>query len=668
MDTEIVKLILDVGSPLIKTVIETFVDKRKATQQKGSNFSPEVYSEYLNITVNHLSTINLIGLKGAPRKLDDIYIPATLYCPFGERKEEYHITSFPSLLFEKNNRILVTDTAGMGKSTLLRVLFLLSFKEIEKMPILIDLRRLNESHSIIDELQNLLLPLHRTIDEKSMIEVFIDGGFLFLLDGFDEIAPQHRAVVTKTIKRFIDKTNKNTFVLTSRPEKELTSLPGFKELRIKPLCKKEAFELIERYDRYGETSKALIRRLEDDVNEGIEEFYSNPLLVSLLFTSFNYKPTVPLKKHLFYRQVYDAIFESHDLAKGESFQHPKHSKLDIDDFEKVLRFLGMHTLFELQKIEYTKDELLKVLSKAKTKWRDLDFKESDFLRDLLTTVPLFLDDAGYVRWAHKSLQEYFCAQYIYVDIQDKEPLLKKLFRSSKIYTFENLIDLYSVIDPIAFEQSFVIELLNDYEKNVIIPLSRETGQTDEEKFRRSILFNSYVMLTLIPGDEFDPQYSSMQQLALDRFALEMDNNSSIYEGDLMLSNREEDILLIQKDRYHYTITKIISRRYPHLFRPVKFKDFDWDDEVLEASDVFEATDQFISRKTRRLMDEKKLETIFLNHPDSIFNSLEIFDLEIRILVFLGSITEYLNYDYALNLLRDIRRKRAESDSIDVFDL
>src|SRR5690606_3472003 len=124
MNTEIVKLVLEVGSPLIKTAIETFLDKRKATQRKGSNFSPKVYSDYLNITAKHLSTINLIGLKGAPRKLGDIYIPATLYCPFNEQKEEYHITSFPSLLFEKNNRILVTDTAGMGKSTLLRVLFL----------------------------------------------------------------------------------------------------------------------------------------------------------------------------------------------------------------------------------------------------------------------------------------------------------------------------------------------------------------------------------------------------------------------------------------------------------------------------------------------------------------------------------------------------------------
>lgn len=55
----------------------------------------------------------------------------------------------------------------------------------------------------------------------------------------------------------------------------------------------------------------------------INEFLKNPLLVSLLFAAFDFKQTIPLKKHIFYRQVFDAYFDSHDLSKGDSYVHEK---------------------------------------------------------------------------------------------------------------------------------------------------------------------------------------------------------------------------------------------------------------------------------------------------------------------------------------------------------
>ena len=150
-------------------------------------------------------------------------------------------------------------------------------------------------------------------------------------------------------------------------------------------------------------------KIEETEMKSISEFLTNPLLVSLLFTAFQHKQTIPFKKHIFYRQVYDANFESHDLTKGDSYTHDKYTKLEIDDFHRVLRHLGFSCLKQNQKIEFTKDEILSLIHNARVFCVDLDFSESDFLKDLLSTVPLFSKDGIYYRWAHKSLQDYFAA-------------------------------------------------------------------------------------------------------------------------------------------------------------------------------------------------------------------------------------------------------------------
>ena len=69
---------------------------------------------------------------------------------------------------------------------------------------------------------------------------------------------------------------------------------------------------------------------------------------------------------------------------------------------------------------------------------EVSAKESDFLNDLIVTVPLFAKDGNYYRWAHKSLQEYFAAQFIYLDIDDKKSeFLKSLYKHKEFDKFIN---------------------------------------------------------------------------------------------------------------------------------------------------------------------------------------------------------------------------------------
>ena len=165
--------------------------------------------------------------------------------------------------------------------------------------------RLSKDKKVLNEIQEQINALEKNFDNSLLLELLNEGGFIILLDGYDEIPLSDREIVTTDIQSFITKASRNLFILTSRPESALKSFGDFQEFRIEPLKKKEAFELLRKYDKQGTVSTLLIKKLEETDMTNISEFLTNPLLVSLLFTAFQHKQTIPFKKHIFYRQVYE---------------------------------------------------------------------------------------------------------------------------------------------------------------------------------------------------------------------------------------------------------------------------------------------------------------------------------------------------------------------------
>ncbi|MFZ0599130.1 MAG: NACHT domain-containing protein, partial [Flavobacterium sp.] len=409
--------------------------------------------------------INTLVFNNSQRFLNDIYLPLSITST-NERRIKVKIDGFPQSISDDFGNVLITDTAGMGKSTLMKVIFTDSILKKNGIPIFIELRRLNRNKTILDEIKEQLDSINKKFDTDLLLELLSEGGFILILDGYDEISLNDREFVTGNLQEFISKTSNNRFFITSRPEKALASFGNFQEFKILPLTRKEAFELLRKYDNKGTISSLLIKKLQEKEMVGIGEFLTNPLLVSLLFTAFEYKQAIPFKKYLFYRQVYDANFESHDLTKGDSFIHNKYCKLEIDDFHRVLRHIG-YNCFKQQRIEFSKDEILKLISESKAFCAGIDFKESDFLSDLIKTVPLFTQDGNYYRWSHKSLQEYFAAQFIYLDSKDKQnDILKKIYNHPHLEKLINVLDLYYDMDYKTFRNIIEFDILNEYNNHV----------------------------------------------------------------------------------------------------------------------------------------------------------------------------------------------------------
>lgn len=443
----------------------TFSGLRSLSAHAISSFGDR-FSEYIRIQAERHSNLNTIVF-GHQKSIADLYIPLTVVPSRSseERHEssEIYIDRFHTKLLPAETRILITDTAGMGKSTLSKFLFLQSLKSAYAIPIFLELRHLSSSSTILAVIQRQLNTSAISEDEpkfsrRQVERIFKKGGLIIFLDGYDEVPFKDRETVTTDIKDFLEKYPENTYVITSRPESGLLAFPTFKQFGIKPLKKEESFALIRKYDQGGGRAEQLISKLTGRDFRAVQEFLKNPLLTSLLYRSFEYKQNVPIKKHIFYRQVFDALFDWHDSSKDGYNTREKKSGLDIDAFHRVLRIIGFISVMKGE-VEGDTDTVLGWIRKARELCSTTSFSESNFLDDLVRAVPVFVKDGDYYRWSHKSLAEYFAAQYICTEgkIQQAQ-ILSAFISSGRTSRFSNVLDQIYDVDVVAFRTHLILPM------------------------------------------------------------------------------------------------------------------------------------------------------------------------------------------------------------------
>ncbi len=457
---------------IIRNAIDFYVKpKLNSIKSKFTNDASEVvhfsiqFEDYLNRMYKKSGNLTTIILHRIPASIEKLYVPLTL------QSEQQSINDFVvnkdiSNFISTYNRIIITDSAGMGKSTIMKWMFQKSLEEGKTVPIFIELRKLTKDTQIIGLICRELNCINKEIDEDIVMQMISTGDFTFFFDGYDEIILEEKNNIILSLQEFIDKAYKNNFIITSRPEPSLASFASFYNFKVQPLELRQAFELIKKYAKLDGRS-SVIDNLIADINDqknfsNLEPFLTNPLMVCLLYKGYDYKPQVPLKKHLFYRQVYDALFEMHDLSKGGAFSRIKECGLDIDSFHTIMRTLAFLSFIQ-NKVEYTsKDEIVQLIKNA-CKIVKIEVEPSLLLNDLVTTVPLFYEEGYTYRWAHKSLQEYFVACYFHMDATEK---LADIYEKQLIWRYYNVLDICYDMKYKSFRNYLISKLLNDLKKNL----------------------------------------------------------------------------------------------------------------------------------------------------------------------------------------------------------
>jgi hypothetical protein len=468
LNIEDIKTIAQISKPIIDPIINSLIKpqigklnswlkKKNIDNKVEDNFWENKFEKYLQDLYNNSLFLTTLVFPNQRTKIKDLYVPLTIIA--SDNYKRHKINKFDFKLFDTYDKIIISDYAGMGKSTLMKWIAISILEQNKSVPILIELRKINDENTIIDEIFNQLNPIDKEFDKELVFRLLNLGFFTILLDGFDEIPFDIQDKVIIQLRDFIKKTNKNKFILTSRPESSLSSFSDFQLFQIKPLEENEAFSLIYKLDNLSKVKfgEKLVSEIKEK-NTQVKEFLTNPFLVSLLYKSYTYNKDIPSKKATFYEEVYGCLFKHHDLSK-EGFKRPKKSRLDIFDFELILRDIAFETS-KLGAVIYTKDELIKHIIKSKNKNVQIEFKEQNFYDDLTTTVPLFNIEGLKIKWAHKSIQDYFTAKYISNHTR-KEEIIDRVFKSNK-FQYLNIIDLLYELEPKIFRKIIIKPILEDF--------------------------------------------------------------------------------------------------------------------------------------------------------------------------------------------------------------
>ncbi|MHA6530122.1 NACHT domain-containing protein [Paenibacillus sp. BAC0078] len=414
------------------------------------------FKNYLNNAYAKYSKIKTILYNRESVFLKDFYVSQSL--SFNKQRIE---TESVKKILRLGNYILITGTGGIGKTTFMKNAFLNTILETDLIPLYIELKDMNGRElNLIDTIYNSLKNLGFNLSQEYFNKSLLLGKFVFFLDGFDEIENSKRDSVRRELIDLTDNYQANKYIVSSRKSNEFNEWVMFKEMDITPLTLSQAKTMITKLE-YDETTKQeFIKALEDSLFKTHSSFASIPLLLTIMFLTFNQHADIPEKKHEFYEAAFDVLYSKHDATKG--LKRDRFTTLSITEFKRILNYISLFSYLE-DEISFNNTKILQYISNAK-EIEEKKFNEDDYKEDLLKSVCILIEEGFSYKFSHRSFQEYFAAKCIEgLNDEGKKEVLRKLFEE-KPYSIEQDIVFKTLFDinRSILEYGLFNEILDDF--------------------------------------------------------------------------------------------------------------------------------------------------------------------------------------------------------------
>ena len=593
-------------------------------------FLPFIKKEYNQLNV---STSMLFRNQGY--KINELYVPLSIVET--SKNNKYKIDCYPQTLFEDYNKIIISDNAGMGKSTLLKMIFRYSIDDVKLIPFYIDMKSLINAEKVLsveDYLINSFPSFTKTPSKEFILKLFDNNQYLFLFDGADEVPDKFKEEVYKSINKFVNSAKRSRFVVATREEDIiLSSFYDFILFKIESLTIEEAYDLLKKYEFKDVKADDLITEIGKVNNDSIREFLKNPLLTTLLYTAYSFKKKIPLKKSLFYKQIYNALYENHDATKRGYLTRVKKSGLDIDDFEKILSSFSFYSKL-CEKLEYTETELKEALVKISDKHPTIKFNVRSFMQDLISTVPVFRKDGLVYSWQHKSIQEYFFVRFILLCLEreEKEKFIKKIISSNNSQKYKLALDILYDEDQELFHNVATREVYNlfSFDDERYNSLLEVFGLIYKYSINVDEIFSTSDIEDMFSEDHHNARKDGFDYICESRCAkynLSGYGFSSLGNGNgrlhLVLKKNEAIVLTILNEKKSELVKKLVFDRKSVIEEIIKNENFS---ENSFIGPVTELGMKYISLKKSNLVpDVEKMKCFLMDYDSKIKSRRSLID-------------------------------------------
>lgn len=422
------------------------------------------FRKYLKTSYDKYSKIKTILYRSEPQ-----YIYNFFEIPYlkGPNSKIFKVNDVNDVL-NISHFIIIQGTGGIGKSMLMKHLFLNELEKKDLIPIFFELKDINimdQDYKISDIILKKLNDFGTEFNEKCLEYALKSGCFLFLFDGYDEILTSNKDRFLHELEIFCDKYNTNYYIISSRPYSDFIEFQRFSVLSTCVFEKEQAISLIKKVDFDEDIKVRFIKDLDDNLYDKYVSFASNPLLLNIMLLTYDNYAEIPEKLHLFYSNAFETLYSKHDATKA-GFRREMKSKLSYDLFKKIFSYFCFIS-YNRGQIEFSYDDLVNILDSIKKS--NIEFNVENYIHDLINSVCVLYKDGLNYKFSHRSFQEYFTALFLKelpdenMKIISNKLICKDKFSVAQDSVFDMLYDMCEE----RFEQNVLLPMLVDIEKDCI---------------------------------------------------------------------------------------------------------------------------------------------------------------------------------------------------------
>lgn len=398
-----------VGRVLHEVVQALYQHTRNAASDALDEISARMgtaFTRYLDEQLNRRCYVKTLLFREQPTYIYDFYVPQDL--EYGESKSLKNVGI--RALFKVSPHCVITGTGGMGKSILLRHLFIDTIQGTDIVPIFIDLREVNPSgvtfESMLDE---ALGAIDAELSELVLRRCFSRGQFAIFLDGFDEVKLEKQDEVSKGIRNLSEDFPGLPIVLTSRPSDRFVGWDSFTELKVADMSFTKIRLLVQRSRVEPAIKDLFLSDLNGTLWRTHGPFLKNPLLLTLLLLTYSKHAYIPTRMHEFYSQVFETMWSRHDATK-DGFRRELRCKLGRSEFLRLLEMFAARTYFAVI-LEMHSGQLHEMIEWA-SRVCEIECAADLYAKDLIESLCLLNQDGFLCTFTHNSFQEFYTACFL----------------------------------------------------------------------------------------------------------------------------------------------------------------------------------------------------------------------------------------------------------------
>lgn len=321
--------------------------------------------------------------------------------------------------------IMVLGAPGAGKSTFLRKMGLDALKGKKQgykhdcIPVFLELKRFTEENIdlkkiIIEEFVTCGFPKAETIANRALDK----GNLLVLLDGLDEVPTKNLNSVIDTIQDFVDKYDRNRFIVSCRTAFYKSSFRRFTNVEMADFNDHQIEQYITNWfnseaDKRERTAANCWSLLQQPEYEAAKELAQTPLLLTFLCLNYDKSETFPNNRSQLYRKALNILLEEWGAEKR--IRRDKIYQGLNTGLEEVLLSQIAYQGFEKDKLFYNRQDLILKIKEFLA--NNLNAPEHLNGKQVLNAIEvqqgiLVQRAEAIYSFSHLTLQEYLTAQYI----------------------------------------------------------------------------------------------------------------------------------------------------------------------------------------------------------------------------------------------------------------